>query len=399
MRYPAAVTARRSLLPLALLAALAGSRCVSVSGSTTDGGEAAIVTRRTVEDVFLLTGELQAVRSHELTVPRVENGRAQIKWLIEDGAEVEAGDAVAEIDNTQVAQALEERRLRLAQAQIQIDGREASLDADASQRRFELERAQIEAEKATIEAEVPIELRSRKEWHEKQQALRRAETDLRKAQLALRAFEDSSRADIEVMRIARDKADREVRMAEESLRQLSLIAPKKGIAMLGRSPQEDRPLQVADNVFPGLRVVSIPDLDAMEVIAFLPEVDDGRVAAGQEVRVILETDLARAFRGRVEKVAAVAQDARYAGGFRVHVSLDETDPGIMRPGLSARVEVVRRVFTDALIVPRRALLREESGMRARRPGGELTPIRVIACLPLDCVVETGLSEGDRVALR
>jgi multidrug efflux pump subunit AcrA (membrane-fusion protein) len=398
MRYPAVMHAREIVLPLLLVASFV-SGCVSVSGSTSQGSDAVTVTRRTVEDVFLLTGELAAVRSDELAVPRIENGRAQLKWLIEDGAEVEPGQAVAEIDNTQIAQALEEKRLRLAQAQIQIDGREASLEAEASQKRFDLERAQTEAAKARIEAGVPVELRSRKEWHEKQQALRKAETDLQKAELAMRAFGDSSASDVEVMRIARDKAGREVKAAEESLQQLSLVAPKKGIAILGRSNQEDRPLQVGDVVWPGMRVVSLPDLNAMEVIAFLPEVDDGRVTAGQEVRVFLETDLGRSFRGRIEKVAAVAQDARYAGGFRVKVSLEETDPTIMRPGLSARVEVVRRVFKDALIVPRKALVRKGSELHVRRAGGGSTPIRVSGCLPLECVVETGLSEGDRVALR
>jgi hypothetical protein len=393
------VPVRRLLLTTTLLVTPLVSDCANVSGSTAAGDDAARVTRRTVEDVFLLTGELAAVRSQELTVPRLDSGRAQLKWLIEDGAEVEAGETVAEIDNTQVAQALEDRRLRLAQAQIQIDGRESSLGAEASQRRFDVERTQTEAEKARIEAAVPVELRSRKEWHEKQQALRKAETDARKAQLAMRAFEDSSKADIEVMRIARDKADREVRVAEESLQQLSLVAPKKGIAILGRSQQEDRALQVADNVWPGMRVVSIPDLDAMEVIAFLPEVDDGRVAVGQEVRVFLETDLARSFKGKVEKVASVAQDARYAGGFRVHVSLEETDPEVMRPGLSARVEVVRRVFKDALLVPRKALVRKGAEFQVRQSDGSSKAIRVAACLPLECVVETGLSEGDRVALR
>ncbi len=390
---------RRLLLTTTLLVTPLVSDCARVSGSTAAGDDAASVTRRTVEDVFLLTGELAAVRSHELTVPRLESGRAQLKWLIEDGAEVEAGEAVAEIDNTQVAQALEDRRLRLSQAQIQIDGRESSLGAEASQKRFDVERTQTDAEKARIEAAVPVELRSRKEWHEKQQALRRAETDSRKAQLAMRAFEDSSKSDVEVMRIARDKADREVKAADESLQQLSLVAPKKGIAIVGRSQQEDRALQVGDNVWPGIRVVSIPDLDAMEVIAFLPEVDDGRVAVGQEVRVFLETDLARSFRGKVEKVASVAQDARYAGGFRVHVSLDDTDPEAMRPGLSARVEVVRRVFKDALLVPRKALVRKGAEVHVRQSDGSSKAIRIAACLPLECVVEAGLSEGDRVALR
>ncbi len=359
----------------------------------------AVVARSTVEDVFLLTGELQAVRSDELTVPRLEGGRVQVKWVAEDGSEVEAGDTVAELDNTQVAQSLEEKRLRLTQAQISLEQREASLEAEGSQKRLELEKAKIEGEKARIEAAVPVELRSRKEWHEKQQVLLRAEAALQKAQSALATFEESYGSDLKVMRIARDKAAREVLAAEGSLKQLAMIAPRRGIVIVGRSPQEDRPLQVGDNMWPGFRVASIPDLGSMEILAYLPEVDDGRVVVGQGARVVLEADLTRCFKGKVEEVAAVAQDARFLGGFKVRISLEETDAKVMRPGLSARVEVVRRTFQNALVVPREAVLRGVKGYLARRPGSAAPlPVRVAACLPRECVIEQGLLEGSRVAL-
>src|SRR5688572_33331410 len=103
-----------------------------------NGGDpaTAVVVRRTLEDTFLLTGELQAVRSEELTVPRLEGGRVQVKWVAEDGAEVQAGETVVELDNTQVAQSLEEKRLRLTQAQISFEQRESSLEAEGSQKRL-----------------------------------------------------------------------------------------------------------------------------------------------------------------------------------------------------------------------------------------------------------------------
>jgi multidrug efflux pump subunit AcrA (membrane-fusion protein) len=162
---------------------------------------------------------------------------------------------------------------------------------------------------------------------------------------------------------------------------------------------EDRTIQAADNMWPGWRLASIPDLSSMEVLAFLPEVDDGRVVVGQSARIVLEADLTRCFKGKVEEVAAVAQDARFAGGFKVRVSLEETDAKIMRPGLSVRVEVVRRVFDKALVVPRRAVSRGEKTYVAHRPGST-TPVevKVAACLPLECVIDSGLKEGERVAL-
>ncbi len=71
----------------------------------------------------------------------------------------------------------------------------------------------------------------------------------------------------------------------------------------------------------------------------------------------------------------------------------------MRPGLSARVEVVRQVFTDALVVPRSALTWKGDQAQARRPGGGTTDVTLATCLALECVVREGLQEGDRVALR
>ncbi len=389
----------RSLLICVVVIAAFVAACGGCSRHGAPTTSMAVVERRTVEDVFLLTGELQAVRSDEMAVPRVEGFRVQVKWLIEDGAEVAAGERLAELDNGQVAQGLEEKRLRLTEAQIAFEGREASLQAEASQKRFDLDKAETDAEKARIEAEVPVEVRSRKEWHEKQQALRKAEVDLEKARLALRAFTETSSAEVVGLRIARDKASRDVKVAEDALRQLSVVAPRPGIAMLGRAPNEDRPLQVGDTLWPGLRLVSLPDLTAMEVVAFLPEVDDGRVLPQQPARVVLDADLHHPLRGRVEEVAAVALDARYAGGFRVRVSLDGARPRLMRPGLSARVEVVREVIENALVVPRRAILRADGNPRVRRAdGGELVDVRLSRCLPLECVVAAGLREGDRVAV-
>ena len=85
---------------------------------------------------------------------------------------------------------------------------------------------------------------------------------------------------------------------------------------------------------------------------------------------------------------------------KVRISLEETDAKVMRPGLSARVEVVRRKFENALVVPREAVTRGPKGYSARRPGGSAPlDVRVAACLPRECVIEQGLAEGKRSAER
>jgi multidrug efflux pump subunit AcrA (membrane-fusion protein) len=152
-------------------------------------------------------------------------------------------------------------------------------------------------------------------------------------------------------------------------------------------------------------VASIPDPTQMEVSATLSEVDHGRIAPGMKARCILDTYPDRVFEGRVEDVGAVAAESGRSfgfstarAGFPVRVSLAVTDP-IMRPGLSVRVEVVRAAWPDALSVPRHALrFEKEQAVVARKGSTGRRVVRVAGCTPVDCVVASGLEEGDRVLL-
>jgi RND family efflux transporter MFP subunit len=349
-----------------------------------------------IEDVFLLTGELSAVHSLDLSVPRSETWNLQIKALVEDGMDVKEGDSVIEFDNSSVVATLEEKRLARIQSEIGLESRSAALEAEGEEKRFAHERALIAAERARTEAAVPQELMARREWQEKQAALRQAEAALEKARLDLEAFATSSKAEIENLKIARDKATREIEAARQTLDALAVDAPKPGIVVIGQNWNEDRKFQVGDSVWPGLTVASIPDLREMEVVAYLADVDDGRIAPGMKVRCIPDTYPDRTFTGRVAEVSSVADRK----GFRARVSLDTSDAAIMRPGMSVRLEVVRRSWDRALLVPRQAVHRDGERMLVTKPGAAAPiAVSVAACTPIDCVVTSGLEEGDRVLLR
>src|SRR6185369_35502 len=269
--------------------------------------------------------------------------------------------------------------------------------------------AEIEAEKARVDAAVPRELRSAVEWRQMQATLLEKKAELEKARLDHRAFQVSSRSDLEVLRRAEEKVRREVEAAEQSVASMSVRAPRSGVFLISNfwqwGPEGPRKLQPGDTVWPGFGVASIPDPSAMEVAATLSEVDHGRVTAGMKVRCILDTYPDRTFEGRIEEVRAVAgEPRRMAGGaasvsgFPMRISLARTDP-VMRPGLSVRVEVVRQVWTGALVVPRHAVRFEKEGAAVVRKGHTApTAVRLGGCTPQNCVVEEGLKEGDDVLL-
>lgn len=361
--------------------------------------------RKAVEDVFLLTGELQAVRSQSIVSPR-GGGEMQIRWMVEDGAEVSEGDRLVELDSSRLVQTIEERRSRLQQAVIDRESKQRNALAEADRKKAAVDKAEIEAEKARIDAEVPRDLRPAVDWRRFQATWQEKKAAFEKARLEQEAWEVAAKADVESARATEEKESREVEAAEKALAGMSLFAPRAGIFLVGNfwqwGPEGPRKLQPGDTVWRGYTIGTIPDPTDMEVQATLAEADYGRIAPGMSTRCILDTYPNRVFEGEIEEVGSVAAEggrgwfaSATKAGFPVRISLARTDP-LMRPGLSVRVEVVRGVWETALVVPRGAVRFEEDGPLVRRAVGGPVKVTLARCTPVECAVESGLSEGERV---
>jgi HlyD family secretion protein len=320
---------------------------------------------------------------------------------------VKQGERVAELDPTNLIQRLEERRLRLRQAELSRESLQSSSAAEADRRRAAVEKAEIEDEKSRLEASVPLEYRDPKDRLALQAKWQQTRAALDKARLDQEAYLVSSQADITAARAAEEKARRELDTTEKGLASMSILAPRDGIFLVGMNfnqwgPDGPRKLQPGDNVWPGFPLGTIPDPSEMEVIAALAESDHGKIGVGMAARCILDTYPDRVFEGRVQEIGSVAAEAVQNGGFTtragfpVRVALRRTDR-LMRPGLSVRIEVVRGSWAKALSVPRGAVRFERDGPVVKR-GGAAVRVQLVTCTPTECVVGKGLAEGDRVAL-
>ena len=383
-----------------VLLSLLGASALGCSSGRAAGAPPAEgrVEKRTFDDVFLLTGEIRAARGAQLRAPPLP--QPQVRWIEEDGKSVAAGDRVLEFDSAAVLANLEELRTKVLQAGIQLESKEREVAAETERRRTAFEKAEVETEKARVDAAVPKELRSSLEWRKMQTTLLERETAREKARLDRKAFAVTAGADVLSLEGELLKARRALEVAEESVRSASVAAPAAGIFVVGKHwrRDEDRKFQAGDNMWPGFPVAEIPDPRSLEVDARLSEVDHGRIAVGMPARVLVDTFPDRAFAGRVDEVASVADESRERPGFAVRVVLEAADPDLMRPGLSVRVEVVRGSHRQALTVPR-ASVRFDGGRTLVEPAGlAATEVELGACTPLYCLVRSGLREGDLVRL-
>ncbi|HEU4521319.1 MAG TPA: hypothetical protein VFT12_04900, partial [Thermoanaerobaculia bacterium] len=106
------------------------------------------------------------------------------------------------------------------------------------------------------------------------------------------------------------------------------------------------------------------------------------------------------FKGRVTTISAVAQESARQSlrrAFKVVVTLDTIDEQRMRPGLSARVLIHRESKAGALLAPRAALDLSGREPVAWLASGKKVNVKLGSCNAQECIVTTGLEEGQRLA--
>jgi multidrug resistance efflux pump len=240
---------------------------------------------------------------------------------------------------------------------------------------------------------------SPKSYEERQLALRRARENLEKAREELETFRHALAMELKVKDISLGKAKRELANTEQALLELVVKAPRAGLFVAEQNWREGRQYQVGDTAHPGQVVASLPDLGKMRVRAKMTDVDEGTVTVGMMARCRLDAYPDQIYLGRIGSVSPVA---RQRGGeslqqfFVVLVELEQTDVDKMRPGMSVRVEAVRRRVEDVLTVPRDALDLDSEKTTIRLADGQVRNVTVDFCNQVACVLKGGVEPGTRL---
>jgi len=364
--------------------------------------DVAVVRRGSLRQVMLLTGELRSVGGADIVVPDSPQRDPVIRWMIDEGARVEPGDPMVELDTSQIASQLDARQIALEETINELNEREANVAGEIAQMEFSVEEARINVRKAEIDAEIPLDVQSQREYQERQLALEQAQNALAKAEAEFESLKEGSQAELDVLRIDVEIDRRDLAETQRALDTMVLRAPRAGIAVSADNRREGRKFQVGDGTWQGAEVMLIPDLAKMIVDTRMSDVDDGKVTPGMSVLCTLDAYPERQMNGFVRSITPVAQwlnmrsEQRF---FRIVVDLEDSDPEIMRPGMSVKVEVVTAARDDELLVPRKALEFGAEEVFVVLENGERRPIELGSCSAQECIVRSAISEGTRVRLR
>ncbi len=392
-------------LPLALLLTgglLLSSRCASDAAeppASASQSERLVVTRGTLVERIILSGELDAAEGAVISVPRLPEWQTSIQWLALEGTEVNEGDVVVELDTSSFTKDLEENRRQEDEARQRLEQAEADAAAERSSRTLEAEAKKVELEQAELEFKIPAELISRNDYQDRELAVVRARNELAKALETLRAHETSTQATRNNLLIEIETARRARTTAELALAGMKLQTPRSGIFVVADIPWEARKIQVGDSVHVGFVIGRIPDIRSTRVVADLADVDDGAVKVGMPVEVALDAYPDRRFSGKIDHIGPIAQEKSRLSmrrTFPVRIQLDTIDAAIMRPGLSAKIIVQTAEANNSLLVPRGAIDFTTDSPAVQLGRGGRKEIKVGRCNATQCIVTEGLNEGQEL---
>jgi HlyD family secretion protein len=204
---------------------------------------------------------------------------------------------------------------------------------------------------------------------------------------------DAATAELRAAEARVRSAESAVRLAADEIQHLSVRAPFDGVVTR-------RLVEIGESVVPGQVVLELMSPDRLYVSAPIDERDAGRLATGLPARVTIDAFPDATWEARVTRVAPMVEEVEEQNRtVEVEVEVEgpeRPDGPVLKPGMTADVEIVLRRREGVLRVPSAAVI---EGRRV------LVPVRGVASARAVEIglknwqwteIRSGLAAGDRV---
>jgi multidrug efflux pump subunit AcrA (membrane-fusion protein) len=312
------------------------------------------VTKGDFRPVLVLTGSLTALQSEEFKVPITQNWRIQIKWMVKEGDSVKPGDPVVRFDTANLAAELETN-----QESVRTKREEKiQKEADYRHQKFELEvaikKAENDMRRKEIDASIPEGIESKFEYDRKQLEKKKSDHSLESAETDMLVKLAETEAQIKTLEIEIGELEAKLQKLRQSLEEMTLTARSAGAVIYAVEEWSGRKVQVGDTVFATRTIAHIPDLSSLRVQAWVSETQVQQIQEGQAVDLYLDAYPENRFHGVIKELSKSAEAIRRWGKsnyFRADIEMDKLDPEIMKPGMSAKCDVLGTPHQDILLIP------------------------------------------------
>ncbi|HEV2348416.1 MAG TPA: HlyD family efflux transporter periplasmic adaptor subunit [Terriglobia bacterium] len=375
------------------------------TGNEAASGEAVRTTnvqRRDFVRSLRLTGTVEAVQSYTIAAPRLAGqqiGQLVVTKLVPSGTKVQKGDLLVEFDRQDQIKNSMDKRAEYLTFVDQIKKKQADQDAARAKDDTDLKQAEDALETAKLDMR-KNEVVSRIDAEKNKENLDQAEATLKQLRQTYELKRQAAAADLKGLEIQRDRSHDTMLFADRNAEKMSIHSPLDGLVVLNNIWKGGQmgEVQEGDQVRPGVPFLQVVNPAVMEVRARANQADVPFLRLGQSVEVRLDAYPDMVFKGRLEQIAAIGVTSGMSDKvhtFSVLFSIQGADPKLM-PDLSAAVDVELERVTNALVVPRDALISDKGQAYLRVKSGlsvEKRQVKVGAMSDVEAVIESGVEEG------
>ena len=225
-----------------------------------------------------------------------------------------------------------------------------------------------------------------------EQVIRNNEAKLAQMQALMRAKDESLKKEEE--RLAR---------YETQLKKCKIYAPQSGLVAY----PSNKTYEVREGVPVIFRqkLLSIPNLDSMQVETRIHESSLDQVHSGLSVRVTVDAFPNMKYRGTVKSVAVLPEQNSWSGNdtkvYQTIVTIDEKVEGL-KPGMTAVSEILVESVPDVVTVPLHAVVKhhEKTYVIVRDEGNRphARSVELGQTNDIKVSIQSGLSEGESIAM-
>jgi multidrug efflux pump subunit AcrA (membrane-fusion protein) len=348
-------------------------------------------------------GEIKAGRSAQLYAPIVPNLR--IAWLAPSGEVVEEGAPVIRFDSSSAQQQLIQKEAALRQSQATLDQAVAQGRITAEQDQSTLREARFNLEKAQLRT-ATNEFVGRIEAEQNRIDVGVSEQKLKVQEATVEQHAASDRSKMASLTRQRDQAQADVDITKERLTQMEIKAPLTGVVVFQSNyalgSVNATPFKVGDNVYSGMNLGEIPDMTSLLIDVKVEEIDRGRIAVGDDVRILVDALPELAIQAKMTQISPMMElglEQPITRSFRAYAAVAKADPRL-RPGMNGGMDIVVNRIPNAISIPAKALFTRAGKpvvFLAERGAYRLAEVQVLARNP-DEVAISGIPAGALVAL-
>jgi HlyD family secretion protein len=301
-----------------------------------------------------------------------------LKFEYEEGDRIKKGQLLLQLDKSDEIRSVARARADLASATAKLNKAKTALLSQETKYKTNLKSAQSQVQEAEANLKDSEEKLKRQEdlfkkkfaseeaMQEAQTAFKVNQENLIQARSSVQAAKDTihdvevKKHEIELARVEVLRVKIALAETKERLDETEIFAPISGVLIEKLVEQGQIISSGISNVSGGTTLANLADLSRLFIIADIDETDIGSVQISQLVKITADAYPGKIFTGNVQRISPRGQVENSITIFKVKIEIQGEGKGILKPMMTANVDIINEELKNVLYLPREALRVEKN---------------------------------------